>query len=103
MDLNCNSHLLPLGLMASGDFAEVVQPAGLGPRHGMQADRVRLEEMGLRPGTHVQVLANEGHGPLLLKLGDARVAIGRGVAMKIRVRPAEAPRRCGGGCGGCGA
>lgn len=90
MSLDCSSHSLPLGLMASGDFAEVVQHAVVGQRHALPADLVRLEEMGLRPGMRVQVLANEGHGPLLLRLGESRVAIGRGVAMKIRVRPAAA-------------
>lgn len=97
MSLQCNTHALPLGLMASGDLVEVVQSAASGQRQDVPADLVRLEEMGLRQGTRVQVLANEGHGPLLLKVGESRVAIGRGVAMRIRVRPAHGA----GGCGGC--
>lgn len=97
MSLQCNTQSLPLGLMASGDLVEVVQSAAGGQRQDVPADLVRLEEMGLRQGTRVQVLANEGNGPLLLKIGEARVAIGRGVAMKIRVRPAPAAE----GCGGC--
>jgi ferrous iron transport protein A len=83
--------LLPLGLLAVGDSAEVMQPAV----RGMHVGLMRLEEMGLRPGARVEVLANEGFGPLLLKVGEARIAIGRGIAMQLRVRPVEAH---GGGC-----
>ncbi len=94
--------LLPLGLLAAGDNAEVVQlfgHAGHGHRHAGSPELVRLEEMGVRVGNVVEVVANEGHGPLLVKVGESRIAIGRGVAMKIQVRPAA--RGCAISCGGC--
>ena len=58
---------LPLGLLATGESGEVAQPLG-GGRNAFGL--ARLEEMGLRPGARVEVLANEGQGPLLLRLGE---------------------------------
>jgi ferrous iron transport protein A len=34
----------------------------------------------------VEVLNNPGHGPLLVKVDESRLALGRGVAMKVSVR-----------------
>ena len=34
----------------------------------------------------IEMLNNEGRGPLLLKVEESRIAIGRGMAMKIMVR-----------------
>jgi ferrous iron transport protein A len=45
-----------------------------------------LMDMGLRPGKQVEMLANSGAGPLLLKVDESRIAFGRGMAMKIYVR-----------------
>ena len=46
----------------------------------------RLTAMGLTPGTIVHVLKSGGPGPLLIEVRDTRIALGRGVAMKIYVR-----------------
>jgi len=46
---------------------------------------VRLEDMGLRVGKYVEML-NNGSGPVLLRVDEARIAIARGMAMKILVR-----------------
>jgi len=43
-------------------------------------------DMGLRPGKQVEMLTNSGGGPLLLKVDESRIALGRGMAMKIYVR-----------------
>ncbi len=94
--------LLPLGLLAEGETGELAYlpgRGGHGQRRGMGPELARLEEMGLRPGALVEVLGNEGHGPLLLRVGETRIAIGRGVAMKIQVRPTHGGGR-GGGCAG---
>jgi ferrous iron transport protein A len=45
----------------------------------------RAEDMGLRVGKSVQMLRNGG-GPVLVKVDEARLAVDRGIAMKIRVR-----------------
>lgn len=44
----------------------------------------RLSELGLIPGAKVRIVQNGG-GPLLLKVGDARFAIGQGMAHKVFV------------------
>jgi ferrous iron transport protein A len=41
--------------------------------------------MGLRIGKRVVMLAN-GAGPVLVKVDESRIAVDRGVAMKIKVR-----------------
>ena len=46
----------------------------------------RIEEMGIRTGKNVEMLRNAGRGPLLLKVDEARIAIGRAMAMRIFVR-----------------
>jgi Fe2+ transport system protein FeoA len=49
--------------------------------------RKRLEEMGLTPGTKVTVVKSAPfHGPIELHFRGSRLAIGRGMAQKVRVR-----------------
>lgn len=93
---------MPLGLLSSGEAGEIteirvpaMQPrcrcrndgsvcecggASEGAKHG-----VRLEDMGLRVGKNVEMLTNGG-GPVLLRVDESRIAIARGMAMKILVR-----------------
>lgn len=91
--------MFPLGLLASGEKAEVVEknPAGghfrragccgeTGEGHCRQGTVVRLEDMGIRPGKTVEMLNNGGGGALLVKIDEARIAVGRAMAMKIMVR-----------------
>ncbi len=48
--------------------------------------RRRLAELGLNPGSELRVLQSHGGGPMILAVkGDARMAIGRGMAHKILV------------------
>jgi ferrous iron transport protein A len=52
---------------------------------GHGAER-RLFEIGLIPGVNVELLSRHPFkGPLLLQVGDARVAVGQGVAGYIQV------------------
>lgn len=46
---------------------------------------VRVEDMGLRIGKTVEIL-NNGGGPVLVKVDESRIAVARGIAMKIMVR-----------------
>jgi len=46
----------------------------------------RLLALGLIRGTHINVITNQGQGPLLIGLGESRMTIGRGMARKIMVR-----------------
>lgn len=53
--------------------------------HGGQRMRKRLADLGLNIGMTVRVLQHNGHGPLLLAVKDSRLALGRGIAHKVRV------------------
>jgi len=57
--------------------------------HGGQRMRKRLADLGLNIGMTVRVLQRNGHGPLLLAVKDSRLALGRGMAHKIRVELAN--------------
>jgi Fe2+ transport system protein FeoA len=46
----------------------------------------RLASLGFTPGVHLEVIQNYGHGPIIVRLRDTRVALGRGEAEKILVR-----------------
>lgn len=48
----------------------------------------RLAEMGLTPGTIVEVLTDYG-GPILVRVRGSVIAIGRGMARKVIVEPVK--------------
>lgn len=81
--------MLPLSLLREGETGEIVDPA---VRHKNENGligrgcREHLENMGFRSGKSVEMIANKGCGPLILRLDEARIALGRGMAMKIYVR-----------------
>lgn len=77
--------MMPLGLLNTGGKAEIVtiRESGTGD-YGCSCD-CRVEDMGLRAGKTVEML-NNGGGPVLLKVDGSRIAIARGLAMKIMVR-----------------
>lgn len=49
--------------------------------------RSRLASLGLMPGSILEVVANSGIGPLLLSVGESRIMVERGIAMKVVVSP----------------
>ncbi|MGI6422294.1 MAG: FeoA family protein [Syntrophomonadaceae bacterium] len=52
---------------------------------GHAAER-RLFEIGLVPGTRVEVLSRHPFkGPLLLQVGNSRLALGQGIAQMVEV------------------
>jgi ferrous iron transport protein A len=73
---------MPLGLLLDGEAAEILAGDG-----SAGAAATRAEEMGLRAGKRVQMLSN-GMGPVLVKIDESRIALDRGVAMRIKVRRA---------------
>lgn len=86
--------MVPLGLLSVGEKAEVLGIReghgrnGFGP-DGPAADRDylgRIEEMGLRIGKTVEMLNSNGGSALLIRIDESRIAIGRGMAMKIMVK-----------------
>ncbi|MDP2853374.1 MAG: FeoA family protein [Smithellaceae bacterium] len=59
-----------------------------GPAQSQASDH--LMNMGLRPGKLIEMITNSGTGPLVLKLDESRIALSRGMAMKIYVRRNQA-------------
>jgi ferrous iron transport protein A len=73
--------MIPMGLLADGEEGEIVSITGVAdPRCA-----ARAEDLGLRVGRRVGMLAN-GSGPVLVKVDESRLAVDRGVAMRIAVR-----------------
>lgn len=68
---------LPLGLVSRGTQVRVVALRDNG--RGLEK---RLEAMGIRVGTEMEVLQDEG-GSVVVRVGESRIALG--VAMKHRI------------------
>jgi len=45
----------------------------------------RLSDLGLFVGTAIELIRGNGHGPVIIRIGPSRLALGRGVAEKILV------------------
>jgi len=86
--------MIPLGLLAAGEKAEVAEnriEELFSPCSKCQCNKPecgsRIEDMGLRVGKTVEILNNfRGQGALLIKVDNSRIAMNRGMAMKIMVR-----------------
>ena len=98
---------MPLGLLCPGESGEIAEirlradharcPCRNGADCGCGDDcacadtsqgvkeGVRLEDMGIRIGKSVEML-NNGSGPVLLRVDESRIAVARGMAMKIMIR-----------------
>jgi Fe2+ transport system protein FeoA len=74
--------VVPLSDLAPGERGEVAELCG-----GRGARR-RLGELGLTPGTAVELIG--ARGPVLALVRGSRVALGLGMARKVLVRRAEA-------------
>lgn len=72
--------ILPLSMIAPGQRIRLVEITA-----GRRLRR-RLTELGLTPGVEIEIVQDQG-GPLLLAVRDTRLALGRGMAHKIIVRP----------------
>jgi ferrous iron transport protein A len=71
---------VPLSALAPGEQGVVVTLAA--GRRLMS----RMASLGFTPGARVSVVQNFGHGPLIAMVRDARIALGRGEALRIHVR-----------------
>jgi len=72
---------VPLAFLSENEQATVVEVVG-----GRGLVR-RLYELGFTPGTKVRVISSSSPGPVLVDVKGARIALGRGVTMKIIVNP----------------
>jgi ferrous iron transport protein A len=75
-----NDRIVSLNALSAGEHGEVVELAG---GHRMLS---RMTAMGFTPGADVTVVQNYGRGPLIARVRDARVALGRGEAGRVYVR-----------------
>jgi ferrous iron transport protein A len=80
--------MMPLGLLGPGEQGEITALRAHKPTccGGCGGENGRIEDMGLRVGKRVEMLTNGGSGPLLLRVDESRIAVDRGMAMKIMVR-----------------
>lgn len=70
---------VPLVMLVEGEEGTVSEIYGGG---GL---RRRLAEMGFGVGEKIRMLNNHSPGPVAVEVRDAKVCMGRGVAMKIMV------------------
>ena len=76
---------LPLAFLSEGEEGNVVEVRG---GRGLAQ---RLTDMGLTPSTRVLVIKSCPPGPMLVSFRDSRIALGRGITMKIFVNRLEGP------------
>ena len=69
---------MPLAYAKTGETLRIQSIAG-----GRNLSR-RLAGMGLYPGSTIKVISNQG-GPIIIAIGETRLAIGKGMAAKIFV------------------
>ena len=78
--------------LSPADGGEPLNGLGVGERGvvvGMDGGRgllCRMTSLGFTPGAEVTVMQNYGHGPLICRVRNARIALGRGEAGRILVR-----------------
>ncbi len=80
--------MAPLGLLSEGEKAEIIEIRTQKVcSHGSGKNQLcHAEDMGLRIGKTVEMLNNAGRGSILVKIDESRIALDRGIAMKIMVR-----------------
>lgn len=74
---------IPLSFLPENHEAVIIEVRG-----GYGLTR-RLAELGFTSGARVKVLQSTPLGPMLVMVRGARIALGRGIAMKIIVKPVE--------------
>ncbi|MCD6592825.1 ferrous iron transport protein A [Candidatus Bathyarchaeota archaeon] len=70
---------MPLAMLPENEEARVVEVRG-----GRGLVR-RLSELGFTPGARVKVLFSNSPGPVLINVRGSRIALGRGLLMRIIV------------------
>ncbi len=71
--------MMPLAMLKSGEKARVKAIRG---GRGFVS---RISAMGLTPGTEIQVITSQGHGPMVVKVRENRLALGHGMAHRVMV------------------
>jgi len=77
--LNIEGGIMPLSMAAEGEKVKIKSiDAGQGLRK-------RLYDLGLVENATIEVIKNEFSGPMILKILDSRIVLGRGQGYKIFV------------------
>ncbi len=74
-----------LSYLKKGEKAVILEFSDQSGGHGHRNFQTRMEALGLRKGTVIEVLVNDNHGPVMLRVAETRVALGRGMAEKVKV------------------
>ena len=69
----------PLGFLAPGEEGVIKEIAG-----GTGINE-RLRGMGMTKGKSLRMIQNNACGPVIVALGETRLALGRGMALKVLV------------------
>ena len=75
--------MMPLSMVSQGTEVCLTQIRG-----GLRM-RKRLADLGLTCGMNLTTICNTGNGPVILRVKDSRLAIGRGMLHHILVEPLE--------------
>jgi len=83
VDCQGDKHVSALSEFGEGDVVRVVGIAG--------GERLigRLGDLGLFPGSVLEIVSGGGRGPAIIRLEASRFALGRGMAEKILVERVE--------------
>jgi len=81
--LNNRIELMPLVAAKQGERLVIYDFTG------GTTSRVRLMTMGLRIGDEIEVVTNLGQGQLVIAVAGNRYLLGRGLAEKVLVKPAN--------------
>jgi ferrous iron transport protein A len=76
--------ILPLADLKTGEHAALIAI------HAEKEIICRLSSLGFTPGVEIEMTQNYGHGPLLVTVRGARLALGRKEAQGAAVRRIEA-------------
>ncbi len=74
------SHQLTLADLKSGESGVIIT---------LEAGKhlnARLSTLGFTPGVEIHMSHNYGHGPIVVKVRDTRIALGRGEAKTIFIK-----------------
>ena len=74
---------LPLYMVGPGERVEVVELQG---GRGVVG---KLHNMGLYPGVKIDVIHNQGVGPIMVSVDGRRIGLGTGMAFKVIVSRVE--------------
>jgi len=69
---------MPLTFVKPGDMVKIKDIIGGGVVYKL------LMEMGLNKGSKIKMIKNSS-GPIIVAVGERRIAVGRGMAMKVMV------------------